>query len=404
MNSQDILIGISASYNHDLNAPEEAAKKYLKDITSGSSLQTLPLFRSEILGVDNLKFLYPINGVPIVAYTMINAIDEGICGQNVKVGITGNSEVGKLVDLINDEIKTSIEFTDEGENTSLSNSFDKLFGGKLLKENYFVTGDVPLAKGYTKSKYSADLTIDLNSKFLIEHLNYVKRNFYSRATRNNELHDFKEPNIYHFTPEGYPILKQFTDIFYANRKNGALPTALRQFVNDKLVNDKIFRERFISQATILVPQFFNAGMQASRQFREMAFPINFDEVNHAVSDIFEINFELGFTHKDVFRLIDIDGLNNDFVLYELITKELDKHGKQDARVKKIKLALTDSQNLKEFPLLMNFEDVLREYTNQIDIHLPDQHKINFNNLYSFFEKEKTKQEKAALELTELVLN
>jgi hypothetical protein len=381
----DVTIGISASYNIEKNPYKEAADKYMKDIKRGSSLQTIPLTRSQVLGVDNVKFLYTLSGVPIIGYTIINALNEKPSGKNAVVRVVGNAEVGRFVELINQELEEKVEFSHEGGELSLSNSLEKLFEGKTTGQNYFVTGDIPYARGYTNSGYNANLTFDLNSQRLFDNLKSIKRNFYSKGSLKKEEHLFKEPNIFHFTENGYRLLKEFSDVFYANRKNGGLPNALYEYLSEKIIKDREFRKDIMTHAPNLAPQIINVVMQKVSMTREMAYPINFNVINEVASTLYRMDVEFRFTHRDVFRMLDIDGLNNDWVMYEMISRKLDHDGRYDKRIKKLQKALKDKTTLKEFPLLENLEEIVREYVSQVNAFLPKDRKIAFSGIESFFQ-------------------
>ncbi len=391
MKHEEITIGISASYNIERNPYEEAAKKYLKDIENNSALQTIPLYRSQVLGIDNLKFLYTLSGVPIIAHTVLNALSERASGKDVNVRVVGNDEVGRLISLLNNELDENMEFVHEGAKLSLSNSLEKLFEGETTAQNYFVTGDIPYARGYTDSGYFADLTFDLNSHRLSEKLDSVKRNFYSKGKIGDEEHMFKEPNIFHFREEGYMVLKDFSDIFYENRKSGGLPNAMYEYFSKRVSVDKEFSKRVMINLGKGYRQIINMAMQKGRFTRNIAAPINFNVVNDVASSLFEIDFEFRFTHRDIFRMLDIDGLNNDWIMYEMISRRLERRGNQDDRLTKLQAALKDKTTLKEFPLIENLEEVIKEYTLRIDEHLPADKKISFTNLKTFFQRNSQKE-------------
>jgi hypothetical protein len=373
---KDTIIGVSGSYDIKENSVEKAAIKYKKDIEHESNIRTVPLYRSDIMGIDNVKFMYPLAGVPIIAYTLLNAVD-----QNCEVRVTGNDEVENLVDLMNSEFNFGIKFNHEGKDLSLANSLLKLFSEDIGKGNYFVTGDVPFAKNYTTSNYDGDVVLDLNTENLIKPFTYISRNFYNKGKRQNQHLGFKEPNVYYFSNTGFGTIQEAANIFFENRKGGGLSHAVGEYLKSKYQSDEMFKKG-------LKKNKFRFAIEVSKAFfQKFSIPtpaINFDKLNPVISkDLYGIDWRFEFLHNDIFRMLDIDGLNNDYVLYNGIANKLEQRDKLDERLVKVRNAINSNKNL--FPVVINFESIIGEYINQVNEHLEDNLKLKFENLDKFCE-------------------
>lgn len=391
---EDTLIGISASYNITENAPEKAAKEYRRYIQRGSKLISLLSLRSTIDGIDNLKFLYPIAGVPIVAYTILNAVDQGAA-----VRVVGSTEVKNLVGLINEELKTGIDFVHEGKRAAalgLGNSLDRLFTGYLRSRNIFVTGDIPFARGYAKIPYRGDLVIDFNTPRLLESVTHLKRNFYNRGSVDGTIQAFKEANIYYFTEKGFDVLLPLADLFYQNRKAGGLYRALIEYIKLETMRNERFRNNLRKVAFPIAKQ---VGIIALQNTVRLKHPADLEKCNNLVSFLYKIDWRFTFTHGDIFRMLDIDGINNDWVLYEGLVRQLEESGNLDERI--VRLRRTVSANKAMFPIYEHFEEILHSFMHQVDEHLPQRHRINFRTLEEFYEKNKTE---GSRELADLILS
>jgi hypothetical protein len=388
---QDTLIGVSASYNIEPDAAWSAAQQYKTYLRKGASLATIPSFRSTINGIDNLKFCYPLAGVPIVAYTLLNAVDE-----HASVRALGNEEVRNLVELMNDELKTRITFEHEGRKLSLGNSFDRLFTGYASERNYFVTGDIPFARGYTGTKYDGDIVIDFNARSLLRGLTHITRNFYNVGKVDDDVQPFKEPNVYFFSERGLAGLMRMADFFYSNRKDGGLCQAVVEYINEEAHTNKRFRTNLCKVALPLGLEIGKTYLQKRYQLNR---PLNLERVSDLLSILYQFDWRFSFQHHDIFRMLDIDGINNDWVLYEGLVRTLESRGKLDGRIGRLRTAI--AANRDRFPVVSNFEDILKSYTKAIDEHLPAEHQVNFQNLEEFFERFRTE---GSRELADLILS
>lgn len=374
---KDTIIGVSGSYNFEDNYAQKVSSKFMKDFEEGSKLQTIPIYRTKFDGIDNLKFMYPIAGIPIFAYTLLNAVD-----QNVEVRATGNEEIGDLVDLMNDELNLDIKFKHEGKDLSLSNSFLKLFSDDIGKKNYFVSGDIPLATDYISNNYTGDVVIDLNVKELLDPFNHTSRNFYNEGKINQQISRFKEGNIYFMSETGFDKLNEAANIFFRNRKNGGLITAVGEYFKTKYQSDEMFKKGLLKNKFLFAKEI---GKVFFQRFNIPVPALNFNRLNKVISeDFFDIDWRFEFIHDDVFRLLDIDGLNNDYTLYDGITKNIERQGMLDERLIQVREGIKDNKN--KFPVVNNFESIIYEYIQQVNEHLDDNFKFEFVGIDNFINK------------------
>jgi len=354
----DTVIGVSASYDIDENPAEKAAYKYSKDIQNNSSLCTIPLYRGDIHGIDNLKFLYPLNGIPMIAYTLLNAVD-----QQADCRVIGPGKVGKLAELMNDELGSSITYIKEGPEPALSGSITALLHDAGSR-NYFVAGDIPMARDYVTTGYEGDVVYDFNTRNLL--VDGIVRNFYNKATTGALTRDFKEPNVYYCSKKGSRMIMEAADFFFSSRKNGGLADAIVEFTKYKYSSDENFRRALRSNWVGFTIQVAKVYLQKAKV---PIGPIKLDKMSSIASKLFNSDWRFTFMHNDLFRMLDIDGLNNDWPMYDRAAANLEQAGKLDRRLIRIREAIRS--NIGDFPLLQNFEDVVRAYVGQVNEHLEE---------------------------------
>jgi hypothetical protein len=383
--NKNTLIGISGSYDFDAYAAFNAANKYQNDIDSGNVLRTIPIFRGMIDGIHNLKFCYPVNSIPIIVRTALRGLE---LTDNVR--ITGDDEEKIDIEILNDEIGSKVEFVHEGydeDELKISNSLDNLFGDSKYKHNYFVTGDIPFARNYINPNYNSDIIADLNSRELLKKCMYIKRNFYNKAKYKGKIHYFKEPNIYYFSDNAIAFMKEISETLFNNRKNGGLAIAAWEYLTEKIINElsdskgmykALAAKKVIKNMGSLGLEYLKLKWQKSHL--DSAFALDFKRCNRSLSSFFDLDVNICFMHKDIFRMLDIDGLNNDWTLYEGVASKLES--KYDFPVIK-RLQRAFEANKKDLPVFNNFEELIERYIKDINEHLEKKNKIKFNSLDSF---------------------
>lgn len=101
------------------------------------------ILRDSTAEIDNLKFLYPIDGIPTIAYVLMNLVKSDLRD----IAVVGNKDIKDVVDAFIDlyKPKQEISFEDEGSIWGIDNTLLK--GRNLLKsDNELVLicpGDVP---------------------------------------------------------------------------------------------------------------------------------------------------------------------------------------------------------------------------------------------------------------------
>jgi len=373
-------IGVSSSYNIMSNPAESAAEKYMSDCENGSCLRTIPIYRGTVAGIDFSKFdmaQYP-GGPPIIARSVLNATDQA-CTRHVG-GIYSELLSPQL-----EAIAGNYGFIPEGNDLSLSNSIRRLFNDSDADMFYFVPGDVPYAKGYTESHPLADVLIDLNTRRLL--VPGLERNFYNWAKVDGTKEYFKEPNVYIFSKKGYDVMVDVSNDFFANRKGGGLYHAIIGYISNIKENNAELYSR-LKQAGIplayeIVKVAAQKGFKINGHKVHIPVPhIDFDRANRKLSNIFELDWKFAYHHNDTFRLIDIDGLNNDWVLYAAIGMIKAKRGEEDPRL----VELRNGMDKNKFPLTFDLEDIMAEYIHQVNSYMPKKHRIEFKGIQDFIDR------------------
>ena len=161
--------------------------------------------------------------------------------------------------------------------------------------------------------------------------------------------------------------------------------------------DEYFRRELKKQG---IPLFYELLKGFLQKKELISFPINLDRCSRAISKLCNLDFRIVFLHQDIFRMLDIDGLNNDLLLYSEVMRNLESAGKLDKRL----ITLRDEirANKKMFPTLEHADEIIIEYMKQVDTHLPREYRINAPSFQEF--QDKCTDAKAAEELTNVVIN
>lgn len=201
-------------------------------------------FNGRNLTIDNLKFHYLLDGIPTAVYGMVNMFRSDL----TNIAVVGSRETRIIFEMVRESLADRLEgknivFADEGEETSLNNTFQK---GKAALREYrdpdekltlFQVGDTPLAHDIDplindEDAKHYDFILNLNCREIIfsnernefaEAYEFFRRNYYSKLRGNRFYSAFKEANAYLLNLDKIDgdLLKFFT----GKRKGGVLGIA-----------------------------------------------------------------------------------------------------------------------------------------------------------------------------------
>ncbi len=206
------------SFSHDRIESRDLAdrmsiEKAEREIAAGKKGISHLILRAINDDIDRLKFLFLINGIPLLCYAMGNLLASSL----KEIVVIGSEEVERVLDRfleMTGSLDKKVTFVREDpDNLSLSNTL--ALGRSRLSLDademiLFQPGDLPFL--YDLEKVLRDETIRdhnlilwLNSKQQMfpghvedENSEFVQRNYHYRGIFENPLalHDIKEPNVY----------------------------------------------------------------------------------------------------------------------------------------------------------------------------------------------------------------
>ena len=207
---------VSFSHNRYLTrkkALRTALAKARREIASGKKGISHLILRAEDDQIDQLKFLFLIDGIPIVCYAMENLLHSSLD----EIVVVGSPEVKQVLDHYLQTAEThgkKITFVGEDlDNLSLLNTL--ALGREALtlapdEMILFQPGDLPFMYDIEKvlqdpdlEHYNLILWLNSRQKMFPRHeedpeSEFVQRNYHYRSIteKENALHEIKEPNIY----------------------------------------------------------------------------------------------------------------------------------------------------------------------------------------------------------------
>ncbi len=329
---------ISASFNKHTSissADSAVFRKAEKDANRarerGHGLISHPIYRSageEFLGkpIDRLKFLFPIAGVPIIVYSMLNAMHSGLR----KVAVVGSPEERMVFDSFVEHFDPQARYGTEFVFGAEPDSTEELSRAATIRSGFraldsprgpvfSIAGDLPLMHTIDNAIMDADVgqhvgVFDMNAKQNLEDRMPWERNFYHRVFGyNGEEIDFKEPNleVVDFSATGFfPY-----DVFYSSRKGGGFGVG------------SVFRmaQRSLSQGyagrstRLFLTLLLNPGIISSvSEFRRTRIlRVGYDLLSGLSDAAFGGKTKIKFEHREPARLYDVDSFE-DWQCYELL--------------------------------------------------------------------------------------
>ena len=228
------------SFSHDRytsrkKANAAAIAKAEREIASNSNGVSHLILRAADDKIDHLKFLFLINGIPVMCYALGNLLISSL----KEIVIIGSEEVEQVATDFLETVGTQgkkVSFVREDSNKL--NLFNTMQLGKHrlnIKPNeliLFQPGDLPFMFDIEEILHDSDiqsynLILWLNSRQMMfpnhQHnpdSEFVRRNYHYRALckETNELHEVKEPNIYPINLS--TVDSDIIDHLHSTRKDG----------------------------------------------------------------------------------------------------------------------------------------------------------------------------------------
>ena len=321
------------SFSHDqvssrAQANRMSIEKAQREITSGKKGISHLILRARDDKIDQLKFLFPIHGIPIMCYVLGNLLQSSLR----EIVVIGSAEVEKVfnrfLEVVEPREKKITFVREDPDNLSLRQTM-ALGGSKLMVEPneliLFQPGDLPFMYDIEKVLHDKDiqhfnLLLWLNSRQkMFPHYQedpdseFVQRNYHYRAIDEdiNELHDMKEPNVY---PINLTAFKpDIIDELHASRKDGGiLQAAIKQAIKHP--------GRFLKLIPIIAKQIlrFESDLKQFRKNDDYQFGMHVNNFDDGVSALLDIAFKTKL-HSDPSFVSDVDALE-DWEDFESLTQ------------------------------------------------------------------------------------
>lgn len=321
------------SFSHDqvssrAEANRMSIEKAQREIAAGKKGVSHLILRARDDEIDQLKFLFPVHGIPIMCYALGNLLLSSL-QEIVVIGSPAVEKVlNRFLEVIEPRGKKITFVREDPDNLSLRQTM-ALGGSKLtVKPNelvLFQPGDLPFMYDIEKVLHDKDiqhynLLLWLNSRQKMfpryqedPDSEFVQRNYHYRAIYEdiNELHDMKEPNVY---PINLTALKpDVIDELHASRKDGKiLQACIKQAMK--------YPGRFLKLIPILAKQVlrFESDLKRFRKTDNYQFGMHIDNFDSGISTLLDTAFKTKI-HSDPSFVSDVDALE-DWEDFESLTE------------------------------------------------------------------------------------
>jgi len=318
---------LMCSYNdYGFDSKNLVKDQFISERNKGNIYLNNLILRNKSASLDNVKFNFLLDGIPIIAYSMMNLFKSKI----KDISVIGNSDSGKIFDSfvnlydVNSEYER-FKFIYEGEDLSLSNTLKK--GKNSLDLNVedltlLLPGDLPLFYNLDNSIsdpaiFSHDCILNLNTKNGPGR--FFPRNYHLNVSERDIIHQIKEPNFYllNLNKVNFGIL----DTFYGGRKTYS------NFDSGKCFQEKgrsyLIKERFLKSG-----KWKKTLSSLKGNYSSFFLPLIFSnsptlEVN-ALEDLISqgigLKSKINLDNKDPGTIEDVDSLEDWAYLNQMFIK------------------------------------------------------------------------------------
>ena len=320
------------SFSHDRytsrkKATATAIAKAEREIASNSNGISHLILRAVDDKIDHLKFLFLINGIPVMCYALGNLLISSL----KEIVIIGSEEVEQIaisfLEAVGTQGKKISFMREDPNNLSLFNTLQlgkSRLDIKLNELVLFQPGDLPFMFDIEKILNDSDiqnynLILWLNSRQMMfpdyrrnPESEFVRRNYHYRALckETNELHEVKEPNIYPINLSA--VDADIIDHLHSTRKDGNLIKAgIRKVLS--------MPSRILKLLPIMAyhAMHFRSDLKRFRKEDKYLFGMHRDNFDRAVSVLLNTEFTTKF-HSDPAFVSDVDALE-DWEDFEALT-------------------------------------------------------------------------------------
>ncbi len=319
-------------------ADQLSLEKARREIAQGKNGISHLILRAWDDDVDRLKFLFLLNGIPVMCYSLANLLLSSLS----EVVVVGSPEVGQVLEAFLKSVGTlgkRIEFVPENRDQLTMVSTLNLGRKPLsLRSNelvLFQPGDLPFMYDVEKVLKDADieknnLVLWLNSRqemfpdFTSEpESEFVQRNYHYRLIDDEKkcLHDVKEPNTYPINLE--TLETDIIELVHAQRKDG-------QLINALFSKALTLPHRFLRMFPVLANHlmYFRSNLNQFRPNDTYQFGMHLNNFNRGAEILLNTPFRAK-VHNDPAFVSDVDALEDweDFeALIHHATKEFGEDG------------------------------------------------------------------------------
>ena len=195
---------LMCSYNdYGVDSKKLVKEQFISEKKKGNTYLNHLILRNKSANLDNVKFNFLLDGIPIMAYSMMNLFKSKI----KDISIVGNSDSAKIFDNFIDLYNVNsdyerFKFIKEGDNLSLSNTIKNGKDSLSLNDGdltLLLPGDLPLFYNIDNAisdpaLFSHDCILNLNTKKGPGR--FFPRNYHLNVNERDNIYQVKEPNFY----------------------------------------------------------------------------------------------------------------------------------------------------------------------------------------------------------------
>jgi hypothetical protein len=342
INNKPIIDKCIVSFSHNRyesrsQADKFALEKARREIAQKKKGVSHLILRAEGDKIDRLKFLFLVQGIPIMCYALGNLLMSSL----KEIVVVGSSEVNTILEHFLDVVDThgkKVTFVHEDpDNLLLINTMILGRNELSLAANelvLFQPGDLPFMydlEGVLQDRdlKSHNLILWLNSRQAMfpqfkenPSSEFVVRNYHYRviAEKDKQLHDVKEPNVYPINLSA--IEDDIIELLHQTRKDGKI-------LNAGLSKALRSPTRMLRLLPVLAKHFrhFDSDLKQFRLNDRFKFGAHLKNFNQGASILLDTPFIAKFNDDPAF-VSDVDALE-DWEDFESLTHLADERHSGD---------------------------------------------------------------------------
>ncbi len=328
---------IAASYNKECDGPQGIITEYKTEVGRG---RVYPNHYIKRWNTEEVKFLWHLCGVPMVAYAYVSALRSE---EATDIAIVGNKAVGSLVELLNEEFKPQDKrfvFAHEGDSWSLRSTVTKGVEAAMIEKDGgygMVCGDIPLFYDYDAllsdtDADTYDAVLDLNGFENIfkgqEWPGHFPRYYHWNVNTPDGDRAVKEPNCY-MLRRVQPVMDIMEET-YATRKTGRSSGIAGMLARECLWKRRAEtwsylwaheRRNLFQLAKDTVPFLFRKAFDPDVRFSGRNLNPTEDTVSYLLSIGTGATMRVKARHHDPGRIEDVDSIEDWMILHAMLSRD-----------------------------------------------------------------------------------